>query len=75
VVLIPVLNISTSLGRGYKAMKSKLVNISVNLPESYLKIMWTLVKEGNYASRSEVVREALKRYLDLDLNLKNIIDS
>ena len=54
-------------------MLRELVNISVNLPESYLMIMRTLIKEGPFTNRSEIVRKALERYLNLDLDLNKII--
>ena len=54
-------------------MLRELVNISVNLPESYLIIMRTLIKEGSFTNRSEIVRKALERYLNLDLDLNKII--
>ena len=40
---------------------------TINIPNAYLDCMETLVNLGFYPSRSEVVREALKHFLNREI--------
>ena len=50
-------------------MKEKLVNVSVNVPEVYLKELDKLIKLGLVKNKSQFVREAIERYLNKDTEL------
>ena len=50
-------------------MKEKLVNVSVNVPEVYLKELDKLIKLGLVKNKSQFVREAIERYLEKDTKL------
>ena len=41
--------------------------VTINIPDSYLKSFESLIKLDLYASRSQIVREALKDFLDKEL--------
>ena len=47
-------------------MGEKLVNISVNVPNVYLKEIDRLITEGKVKNKSEFVRSALGHYLSID---------
>jgi metal-responsive CopG/Arc/MetJ family transcriptional regulator len=53
-------------------MKEKLVNVSVNVPEVYLKELDKLIKLGLVKNKSQFVREAIERYLNKDIKLITI---
>jgi metal-responsive CopG/Arc/MetJ family transcriptional regulator len=50
-------------------MKEILVNISVNIPEIYLKELDKLIKLGLVKNKSQFVRDAMEHYLDKDTKL------
>jgi Arc/MetJ-type ribon-helix-helix transcriptional regulator len=47
-------------------MGDKLVNISINVPDPYLKEIEWLIMEGRAKSKSEFLRSALDHYLSID---------
>jgi len=46
-------------------------NVSVALPESYLKLIKKLIDAEVLPSRSEAVRNAVREYLEKDIKLVN----
>jgi metal-responsive CopG/Arc/MetJ family transcriptional regulator len=53
-------------------MGEKLVNISVNVPNIYLKDLERLLALGKVKSKSQFVRDAIEHYLNLDIKLIDI---
>ena len=41
----------------------RLVTLTAKVPESYVKLLDSLVKEGMYTSRSDAVRAALRDFI------------
>jgi Arc/MetJ-type ribon-helix-helix transcriptional regulator len=48
--------------------------ISVNLPESYLKILEVLVAQGNFPNRSEAIRVAIRDLIKTEYLLEETIE-
>jgi len=54
-----------------KSKKSKMINITINLPELYDENIQKLIKKKILPSRSEAIRMALREFLHLEYkNLK-----
>jgi metal-responsive CopG/Arc/MetJ family transcriptional regulator len=50
-------------------MGEKLVNISVNIPNIYLKELDMLITLGKVKNRSQFVRDAIEHHLEKDTKL------
>ena len=48
-------------------MKTAMRVVTINIPDSYLDSFKSLIKLDLYASRSQIVRESLKDFLDKEL--------
>ncbi|OLS13405.1 MAG: hypothetical protein RBG13Loki_3001 [Promethearchaeota archaeon CR_4] len=54
---------------------SKLVNVTINLPEVYLWNIDKLVGYGLFHSRSEALRTAIKEFLEKEFNSVDLLDA
>jgi metal-responsive CopG/Arc/MetJ family transcriptional regulator len=54
-------------------MREKLVNISVNVPNMYLKELERLIASGLVKNKSQFVRDAIEHYLVADNKLIAIL--
>ena len=54
---------------------SKLVNVTINLPEVYLWNIDKLVGYGLFHSRSEAVRAAIKEFLEKEIENLDLFDA
>jgi metal-responsive CopG/Arc/MetJ family transcriptional regulator len=56
-------------------MGEKLVNISVNVPNMYLKELNRLIALGKIKNKSQFVRDAIEHYLEKDTKLIAIFEN
>jgi Arc/MetJ-type ribon-helix-helix transcriptional regulator len=54
---------------------SKLVNVTINLPQVYLWNIDKLREHGLFNSRSEVIRAAIKEFLDREFGIIDLLDA
>jgi len=54
---------------------SKLVNVTINLPEVYLWNIDKLVGYGLFHSRSEALRTAIKEFLEKEFESVDLLDA
>ncbi len=54
---------------------SKLVNVTINLPEVYLWNIDKLVGYGLFHSRSEALRAAIKEFLEKEFERVDLLDA
>jgi len=54
---------------------SKLVNVTINLPQVYLWNIDKLREFGLFNSRSEVIRAAIKEFLDREFGIIDLLDA
>lgn len=47
---------------------------TINLPDQYVNCIETMVNQGFFPSRSEVVREAIKKFLTKEIELNKGIE-
>ena len=55
--------------------QSKLVNVTINLPQVYLWNLDKLQEYGLFNSRSEAIRAAIKEFLDREFENLDILDA
>ena len=55
--------------------KSKLINVTINLPQVYLWNIDKLRDYGLFNSRSEVIRAAIKEFLDRELGVIDLLNA
>ncbi len=48
--------------------------VTINIPDQYLDCLETMVNMGFFPSRSEAVRQALKRFLTVEQELNKDLD-
>ena len=53
----------------YKAKKSPMQNITINIPECYDKNIQKLIEMGLASSRSEAIRTAIREFLQKEYSL------
>ncbi len=58
-----------------KNKKSIMRTLCIRVPPAYIALVDELVRRGRYKTRSDFVREALRKLLREELMLENVIDA